>query len=161
MKKFFLSLITILFLVSILFLLKNYKIMPKNAVKENKTQPVFSEIDEKRQACLDTGEGMSYCTLDAIDEYENEIDKLLKEFKKVFSQSQYDELIKTQQLWREFYEQNTNLLEQTIGNLDGTMYYLIWQEQRYTTIKNRAKDLKSLYDLHVSYQKEGLYDFDD
>lgn len=119
---------------------------------------VFEKIDSETQACLDTGMGMTNCEYGAIDKYEIEIEKLLKKFKKVFSQSQYDELIKTQKLWDGFYKQNNALLNNTLGDTDATLIHLISVGQSLNAIKNRAIELNKLYELYSSFKKDGYYD---
>ena len=128
----------------------------QNSIKEkvgNISHPnIPKKIDDEFNSCLEkediTYYQMLQCTIEGKNKYNIEIEKTVKKLKKVLSDEQYSELIKSQQKWQEFYEQDNSFLDSTFGD-NYPPYMPITISENYKLLNAKYR-LEQLYEMLYS-----------
>lgn len=110
----------------------------------------IENIDRERQKCFDTNFQSDYtmaqCNYIAIENYNNEIQKLLKNLKKTLTKSQYKSFLISQKYWDAFIKYDNMLLENTLETKFYFEPYLISSNIKYKNYKQRCQELNELYE---------------
>lgn len=149
----FLALIFSFFIVKFCSIQKEETKKPHDAISSN-----IKKIEEETQSCLDEGFAMPECCNDAMDKYNTEIEKTLKNLEKILSQSQYEKLTISQNKWTEFINSNNELHENTLKTCRASIPVLISTCSEMRIVKNRLEDLNSIYETYKEF-KEDCYDY--
>ena len=95
-----------------------------------------------------TTAGMSNCSYIAMDEWFKEIDKYINLLKDVTSKDEYNNILEAQTQWKKYQEAEFKAVSILI-NKQGTIYQNILVGEECGLIKQRAKDLKILYNYLI------------
>ena len=117
----------------------------KNAtIQEEKIHP----IDKKFDNCIAnhySTEALSICAYDALNSWFKEIDKYLILLKEVVSKEDFQKIELGQKEWKIFQKIEFETYE-IILNKQGTMFQNVAVGNKMNLVKERALNLKSLYD---------------
>ena len=91
---------------------------------------------------------MSQCTYKAMDAWFKEIDKYVNLLKTVTSEEDYANILKAQENWKK-YQESEFVAISIIANKQGTMYTNILSGCESGIVKQRAVDLKNLYNYLI------------
>ncbi len=126
-----------MFLMMILFM---YIVGSASNAKIN----MMSNIDKEEQACIaktaDT-QVMYKCSDIAQKDWEKEIVKTLSELKKSVSKENFENLIKSQQAWEQYKNDEFNSIDKMLSNKKGTMYINVAKGLKVDIVKQRALTL--------------------
>lgn len=114
----------------------------------------LSRIEIQTQACLDKGISMPNCNYTAISMYKKEIENLLKKLKVVLTQSQYKKIIKVQDDWEQFANNNIGLYEDIFDIVPARDVQLFGSEFKKNMYKNRCVELMELYSEYIFIAKQ-------
>ena len=91
-----------------------------SAVKDwRRTQ--LDAIENKFNACIENSKSTkekTKCHTNAINEYNIEIENLVKDIKTLISQPQYETLIKSEEQWKDYYNKYVLFLDNSIKQTD-------------------------------------------
>ncbi len=125
-------------------------------------QAALKKIEKETQECIDTNYQTDYqmmqCVIKGTEKYNIEIQKILQKFKKVLSESQYNDLIKAEEKWGEFIELNNTMLENTFKPCPPYLPCLTVVDSKYEYTKHHAEDLVGNYGLYLFYKREKAID---
>ena len=78
--------------------------------------PRIIEIEEKAGICLQTLDHneLIKCHNQAIDQYNIEIQNILNDLRKTVSKTQYEKLIKSQNMWKNYFSEFNTFLKNTM-----------------------------------------------
>ena len=151
MKKNIL-LTTVIILCTIPFCFSQVQNSIKEKVKNISHSNIPKKIDDEFNSCLEkediTYHQMLQCTIEGKNKYNIEIEKMVKKLKKVLSDEQYSKLIKSQQKWQEFYEQDNSFLDSTFGD-NYPPYMPITISENYKLLNAKYR-LEQLYEMFYS-----------
>lgn len=109
----------------------------------------IENIDKERQNCFEinfqSDYTMAQCNYAAIEKYDSEIQKSLKNLKKTLTKSQYKLLLISQKQWNEFIKNDNALLANTLENKFYFEPYLISSNIKFENYKQRCQELNDLY----------------
>ncbi len=91
---------------------------------------------------------ISQCSYKAMDSWFKEIDKYLGLLKTITTEEDYANILKSQEDWRN-YQKSEFVSISLIRNKQGTIYQTITIGKEVYIVKQRALDLKSLYEYLV------------
>ena len=124
---------------------------------------IVENVEKDRQKCFEANSQSDYtmakCNYKAIEMYNNEITKLLKNFRTILTKSQYKLLINSQNHWKQFVKNDNALLENTLETKFYFEPYLIGANIKFENYKQRYQELFDLYeyfekqDYNVKYKK--------
>ena len=112
------------------------------------TQKEQYTIDKTENDCISkeySTQGIDECTFKAIDAWNKEIDKYLALLKNITSKEDYENIQLSQQKW-ESYKNSEIIVYGLIQQKQGTMFQNISTGFQKNLIKQRALNLKSLYE---------------
>ena len=109
------------------------KLHPIDKVERDCIAKVYSTYD------------ISHCSYKAMDMWFKEIDKYLGLLKTVTSEEEYSNILKAQKDWKKYQESEFVALS-IIMNKQGTMYQNVAVGNKTNVVKERALELKELYD---------------
>ena len=151
MKKNIL-LTTVIILCTVPFCFSQVQNSIKEKVKNISHSNIPKKIDDEFNSCLEkediTYHQMLQCTIEGKNKYNIEIEKTVKKLKKVLSDEQYSKLIKSQQKWQEFYEQDNSFLDSTFGD-NYPPYMPITISENYKLLNAKYR-LEQLYEILYS-----------
>ena len=129
------------------------KEVPQTQEKEQKEEleENLHPIDKAERDCIAknmTTAGMSNCSYIAMDEWFKEIDKYINLLKDVTSKDEYNNILEAQTQWEKYQEAEFKAVSILI-NKQGTIYQNILVGEECGLIKQRAKDLKILYNYLI------------
>jgi len=111
---------------------------------------IVENINKNRQKCFElnfqSDYTMAQCNYNAIEIYNNEITKLLKNFRTILTKSQYKLLINSQNHWKQFVKNDNALLENTLETKFYFEPYLISSNIKFENYKQRYQELIDLYE---------------
>ena len=111
---------------------------------------IVENIDKERQNCFEinfqSDYTMTQCNYVAIEKYDNEIQKLLKNLKKTLTKSQYKLLLMSQKYWDTFIKNDNTLLENTLENKFYFEPNLISSNIKFENYKQHCQELNDLYE---------------
>lgn len=167
------SLLTLLSIISIYFSVKYYRQVKSlsNVNVENSSQieKLTSELEDlkktnetlknsltieqsifyKTQECMKkenyTTAGMSSCVYDSVDDWEKEINKHLRDLKKITTKEQYALVQKAQKDWEMYRKSQSIANTELLLSKKGTMYINIHTGMNVDIYEDRAEELDSLY----------------
>ena len=108
------------------------------------------EIDKRlSNCCADSSSnyGMKMCTLQAISEWESEMDKYYELLLNTLNGESKAALIESQNIWKEYSEKELKLNHSVYNQLDGTIWGLTSLGQTMDKIKERTLHLKRYYNM--------------
>ena len=155
-KKFLILLLT---LVLIVFFFAAHKSVANNEISQDN----IKKIEEEEKDCInknfETDYDMMQCSIIAMKKYNLEIEKVLKNSKKLFSKEQYEQMLKAQAKWEEFMKENNLLLEMTFEK-DCPPYLpcLVAQGERSALVKEHAQLLIGQHNVYKLFQEKGIPD---
>ena len=157
MKKIIL-LIAVIVLCAAPFCFSQTRDLIKEKVRNISHPNIPKKIDDELNSCLEdeniTYHKMLQCTIEGKNKYNIEIEKMVKKLKKVLSDEQYSELIKSQQKWQEFYEQDNSFLDSTFGdNYPPYMPITISENYKLLNAKYRLEQLYEIFYLTEWYKQ--------
>ncbi|MDO5306959.1 MAG: lysozyme inhibitor LprI family protein, partial [bacterium] len=130
--------------------LNNEETVPQSKTQEDKTEKLHP-IDKAERDCIAkdySNAGMNECGYKAMDSWFKEIDKYLGLLKTVTSEEDYSNILKAQEDWKK-YQESEFVSISLIRNKQGTIYQTIAIGQYVHIIKQRALDLKNLYEYLI------------
>ncbi len=130
--------------------LNNEEPTSESKTQENETEKLHP-IDKAERDCIAkdySNAGMNECGYKAMDSWFKEIDKYLGLLKTVTSEEDYTKILKAQEDWKK-YQESEFVSISLIRNKQGTIYQTIAIGQYVHIIKQRAFDLKSLYEYLI------------
>ena len=92
-----------------------------------------------------TTTGMTECSYKAMDMWFKEIDKYLGLLKTITTEEDYTNILKAQENWKKYQEAEFVALS-PIMNKQGTMFQNVAVGNKTNVVKERALELKELYD---------------
>ena len=104
-------------------------------------------IDKIERDCVAknyTTTGMTNCGYEAMELWFKEIDKYLELLKNVTSKNDYENILKSQSKWKEYQEAEFEAIS-VLTNKQGTIFQNILIGKKRGLVKQRALDLKNLY----------------
>ena len=147
MKRVILSIITISIL-SVGCVQNTPLTFDKNTTKVNAQNEQKHSIDKMEEICLSnksSTQEMNECTFKAMDDWNKEIEKYLALLKNITSKDDFENIQISQKNWEKFRDSEIvvyNLIQQK----EGTMFQNISTGFKRELIKQRAIELKSLYE---------------
>ena len=121
-----------------------------HAKAEYNMQNIIINIDKELQNCLETNFQSDYtmaqCNYAAIEKYNSEIQKSLKNLKKTLTKSQYKLLLISQKHWNTFIKNDNTLLANTLENKFYFEPYLMSSNIKFENYKQRYQELLNLYE---------------
>ena len=147
MKRVILSIITISIL-SVGCVQNTPLTFDKNTTKVNAQNEQKHSIDKMEEICLSnksSTQEMNECTFKAINAWNKEIEKYLVLLKNITSKDDFENIQISQKNWEKFRDSEIvvyNLIQQK----EGTMFQNISTGFKRELIKQRAIELKSLYE---------------
>ena len=123
------------------------KVLPQKEKLEENLHP----IDKAERDCiakLDSTQAMNECAYKAMDAWYKEIDKYINLLKDVTSKDEYNNILEAQTQWKKYQEAEFKAVSILI-NKQGTIYQNILVGEDCGLIKQRAKDLKILYNYLI------------
>ena len=127
--------------------LNNEDVAPQSKTQEDETEKLYP-IDKAERDCIAkvySTYDMSQCSYKAMDMWFKEIDKYLGLLKTVTSEEDYSNILKAQEDWKKYQESEFVALS-IIMNKQGTMYQNVAVGNKTNVVKERALELKDLYD---------------
>lgn len=110
-------------------------------------------IETERQNCLNLNYQsdftMAQCNYNAINKYDKEIKKLLKQFKKITDKTKYSFILNFHENRNKFIEQNDIMLEELFNNNSSGELQLVSSSIKYQNKKSQFEELLILY-LYLS-----------
>ena len=106
-------------------------------------------IDINLGKCIEkdsTTAGMNNCTTEACKQWDVEMNKYYKLLMGILSKEEKQQLKDAQIAWLEYRDLETKFRINTFLNMQGTMYTTMALAEKLDIIKQRALDLKALYD---------------
>ncbi|MFH1152115.1 MAG: lysozyme inhibitor LprI family protein [Nanoarchaeota archaeon] len=91
--------------------------------------------------------GMANATLQAMEMWEEEMNKYYELLKEELKGQDREQLIKSQEAWLKFRDEEMKNISNIFGRLSGTMYINLRIGTRRELVKQRALDLKHYYQL--------------
>ena len=111
---------------------------------------IVENIDKERQNCFEinfqSDYTMAQCNYAAIEKYNSEIQKSLKNLKKTLTKSQYKLLLISQKHWNTFIKNDNTLLANTLENKFYFEPYLISSNIKFENYKQRCQELNDFYE---------------
>lgn len=124
-------------------------ITPQKTEEHNINTEELHPIEIEEQKCMKkadyTTTGMSECSYKAMDMWFKEIDKYLGLLKTVTSEEEYSNILKAQENWKK-YQESEFVAISIIINKQGTIFQNILSGCETGLVKQRAVDLKNLYE---------------
>ena len=125
------------------------------AVKTNRYDKI-QVIENKFELCIQDSKSIkekTSCNTNATNEYNIEIENIIKDIKTLISQSQYETLIKSEEQWKDYYNKYVLFLNNSIKNTDENI--LIKESIKHNVIFKHADFLDfELFEL-VSIKYRG------
>lgn len=116
--------------------------------------PLFAEqvelIDKTEDTCINKAVStadMLKCTATANDAWDKEMNKYYNLLMKKLPSGQKSELLKAQKSWLVFRDNDAGFTNSSIKEKQGTMYLNVASGARRETLKQRALQLKSYYQI--------------
>jgi uncharacterized protein YecT (DUF1311 family) len=106
-------------------------------------------IDKLEEECINkdsTTVGMNNCAMEACKQWDTELNKYYKLLIEVLSKEEKQELKDAQIAWLKYRDLETKFRMDTLLNNQGTMYSNMAMSEKLDIVKQRALELKSLYD---------------
>ncbi len=123
--------------------------------KKDTADSPLEKIKKEAQTCLDKGGvDVANCCSYAIADYNDEIDKTIKNLKKVLSKFQYEKLLESQEKWQEFVKSDNNLHEKTLLACRAIMPVTIGECARMDIIEARAQELNTIYNGYPLFKED-------
>jgi len=113
------------------------------------------QIDVKLGRCISkdwTTSGMMNCTGDAIDDWNERLNIILKQLKLHLTKDEYRTLQVSQQNWIKFRDSEFKNIDKIYEGMEGTMYLPMRLSAHLDLIKTRAKNLE--YFLYLKTQDD-------
>ncbi len=114
------------------------------------------ETDEELETCLEKSENYiqkTQCNYKATEKYNKEINEALNDLKSLVSESQYEEITKSQEYWNNFYKQNDVVLKQTLEA--DFQHELLFASSRIKCANTKARAMDLTYMLfNLKYNKK-------
>ncbi len=131
--------------------------------EEYTTQEEIKKIADETQECIDknyqTDYAMMQCSIEGTNKYKEEIQKTINATKKLLSEDQYKQYLKTQKQWEDFMNEYDKLLKQTYEkNCPPYLACLCAQGERYHLVKERIEYLSEFIDILQLFKKDGVID---
>lgn len=124
----------------------------EEAISQSKTQEDETEklhpIDKAERDCIAkvySTYDISQCSYKAMDMWLKEIDKYLGLLKTITTEEDYTNILKAQENWKKYQEAEFVALS-PIMNKQGTMFQNVAVGNKTNVVKERALELKELYD---------------
>ena len=107
-------------------------------------------IDLKLKICLDSTEnyttyGMLHCTGQAMDLWDNELNKYYKLLMSKLNDNEKNKLRTSQRKWLEYRDAEFATSSLIYDNMQGTMWTIVSLDGKMQIVKERALSLKSYY----------------
>ena len=147
MKRVILSII-IISILSVGCVQKPPLTFDKNTIKVNAQNEQKYSIDKMEEICLSnksSTQEINECTFKAMDAWNKEIEKYLALLKNINSKDDFENIQISQKNWEKFRDSEIivyNLIQQN----EGTMFQNVSTGFKRELIKQRAIELKSLYE---------------
>ncbi len=125
-----------------------------STVRELTQEPIENKESENKQISDDSFEkeystaAMNRSSYDKMDSYFDKIDKYMNLLKENLEESDYEVIQKAQEDWKEFQKSEFEA-KGLIFDKQGTMYQNIAAGEKTELVKQRAQELKSLYEILV------------
>ena len=114
------------------------------------------ETDEELETCLEKSENYiqkTQCNYKATEKYNKEINEALKDLKSLVNESQYEQIVKSQSDWNNFYRQNDVVLKQTLEA--DFQHELLYASSRIKCANTKARAMDLTYILfNLKYNKK-------
>ena len=128
--------------------LNNEEVIPQSKTQEDEAEKLHP-IEIEEQKCMKkadyTTTGMTECSYKAMDMWFKEIDKYLGLLKTITTEEDYTNILKAQENWKKYQEAEFVALS-PIMNKQGTMFQNVAVGNKTNVVKERALELKELYD---------------
>lgn len=98
-------------------------------------------IDIQLEHCIDsnpTTAGMNTCTVEAMNKWDKEMNKVYKELMSILTVKQKAALKKSQAVWLKFRDEEFNFLDNFYGDFKGTMWSNILMGEKLNILKQRT-----------------------
>jgi len=120
-----------------------------NEIKSLKEPTELHPIEKAVQDCMKkenyTTYGMSKCVDNSIYAWQDEINKTLTNLKNTLSKDEYKLLLESQNKWDDYKNTMFSILDNTLGQKQGSIYINILSGNKAGIIETRARELESLY----------------
>jgi uncharacterized protein YecT (DUF1311 family) len=106
-------------------------------------------IDKFEEECINnnsTTTGMNNCIEESCKQWDAELNKYYKLLMGILSKEEKQELKDSQVSWLKYRDLETKFRMNTFLNNQGTMYSNMAMSEKLSIVKQRALELKSLYD---------------
>ena len=127
--------------------LNNEEVIPQSKVQEDGTEKLHP-IDKTERDCIAkvySTYDISQCSYKAMDMWFKEIDKYLGLLKTITTEEDYTNILKAQENWKKYQEAEFVALS-PIMNKQGTMFQNVAVGNKTNVVKERALELKELYE---------------
>lgn len=127
--------------------LNNEEVIPQSKVQEDGTEKLHP-IDKTERDCIAKVYSIydiSQCSYKAMAMWFKEIDKYLGLLKTITTEEDYTNILKAQENWKKYQEAEFVALS-PIMNKQGTMFQNVAVGNKTNVVKERALELKELYD---------------
>lgn len=127
--------------------LNNEEAAPQSKTQEDETEKLHP-IDKAERDCIAkvySTYDISQCSYKAMDMWFKEIDKYLGLLKTITTEEDYTKILKAQEDWKKYQESEFVALS-IIMNKQGTMFQNVAVGNKTYVVKERALELKELYD---------------
>lgn len=140
-----------------LFLLFIALVSASCLAKDFSNQEELNKIEKETKECINnnyqTDYAMAQCVEDSIKRYNIEITKNLKGLKEVLSESQYEDVAKSQNNWESFIKQDNLMLENILEKpFAPYLPALTSTNIKMYNVKRRAQELCGLLNLYTLYK---------
>lgn len=125
----------------------NEEVMLQNKTQENETEKLYP-IDKAERDCIAkvySTYDISQCSYKAMDMWFKEIDKYLGLLKTITTEEDYTNILKAHENWKKYQESEFVALS-IIMKKQGTMFQNVAVGNKTNVVKERALELKELYD---------------
>ena len=127
--------------------LNNEEVISQSKAQEDETEKLHP-IDKTERDCIAkvySTYDISQCSYKAMNMWFKEIDKYLGLLKTITTEEDYTNILKAQENWKKYQESEFVALS-IIMNKQGTMFQNVTVGNKTNIVKERALELKELYD---------------
>ena len=127
--------------------LNNEEVISQSKTQEDETEKLHP-IDKAERDCIAkvySTYDISQCSYKAMNMWFKEIDKYLGLLKTITTEEDYTNILKAQENWKKYQESEFVALS-IIMNKQGTMFQNVTVGNKTNIVKERALELKELYD---------------
>ena len=127
--------------------LNNEEVISQSKTQEDETEKLHP-IDKAERDCIAkvySTYDISQCSYKAMNMWFKEIDKYLGLLKTITTEEDYTNILKAQENWKKYQESEFVALS-IIMNKQGTMFQNVAVGNKTNVVKERALELKELYD---------------